>query len=48
MENILENLYKKYLLHEVLNRPDFMEGEEINYIFKVLGRDMYDNLKYYK
>ena len=40
VENILENLDKKYLLPEVLNEPNFIEGEEINYIFKVLSRDM--------
>lgn len=48
VENILENLDKKYLLPEVLNEPDFIEGEEINYIFKVLSRDMHENVKYYK
>lgn len=48
VENILENLDKKYLLPEVLNEPNFIEGEEINYIFKVLSRDMHENVKYYK
>lgn len=48
VENILENLDKKYLLPEVLNEPNFIEGEEINYIFKVLSRDMHKNVKYYK
>lgn len=48
VKNILENLDKKYLLPEVLNEPNFIEGEEINYIFKVLSRDMHENIKYYK
>lgn len=48
VENILENLDKKYLLPEVLNEPDFIEGEKIHYIFKVLSRDMHENVKYYK
>lgn len=48
VENILENLDKKYLLPEVLNESNFIEGEEINYIFKVLSRDMHENVKYYK
>ena len=48
VENILENLDKKYLLPEVLNEPNFIEGEEINYIFKVLSRDKHENVKYYK
>ena len=43
VENILENLDKKYL-----NESNFIEGEEINYIFKVLSRDMHENVKYYK
>ena len=48
VENILENLDKKYLLPEVLNESNFIEGEEINYIFKVLSRDMHENVKHYK
>ncbi|WP_331496880.1 sensor histidine kinase [Romboutsia ilealis] len=44
----MENLDKKYLLPEVLNESNFIEGEEINYIFKVLSRDMHENVKYYK
>ncbi len=48
VESILENLDKKYLLPEVLDEPNFMEGEEINYIFQVLSRDMHENVKYYK
>ena len=48
VENILKNLDKKYLLPEVLNESNFIEGEEINYIFKVLSRDMHENVKHYK
>ena len=48
VENILDNLDKKYLLPEVVKEPNFIVGEEINYIFKMLSRDMHENVKYYK
>lgn len=48
VKNILKNLDKKYLLPEVLNEPNFIEGKEINYIFEVLSRDMHENVKFYK
>lgn len=48
VENILENLDKKYLLPEILKEPNFIEGEEINYIIQMLSRDMHENVKYYK
>lgn len=48
VENILDNLDKKYLLPEVIKDPNFIVGEEISYIFKSLSRDMHENVKYYK
>ena len=45
VENILDNLDKKYLLPEVIKDPNFVVGEEINYIFKMLSRDMHENVK---
>lgn len=48
VENILENLDKKYLLPEILKEPNFIEGEKINYIIQMLSRDMHENVKYYK
>ena len=48
VESILENLDKKYLLPEVVKEPNFIVGEEINYIFKMLSRDMHENVKHYK
>ena len=48
VESVLDNLDKKYLLPEVVKEPNFMVGEEINYIFKILSRDMHENVKYYK
>ena len=48
VENTLENLDKKYLLPEVIKEANFIEGEEINYILKILSRDMHENVNYYK
>lgn len=48
LEAVLENLDKKYLLPEVIKEPNFIEGKEINYILKILSRDMHENVKYYK
>lgn len=48
IDTILENLDKKYLLPEVIDDANFMVGEELNYILKVLSRDMHENVKYYK
>lgn len=48
IENVLDNLDKKYLLPEVIKEPNFMVGEDINHIFMMLSRDMHENVKYYK
>ena len=48
VENTLENLDKKYLLPELIKEANFIEGEEINYILKILSRDMHENVNYYK
>lgn len=48
VENILENLDKKYLLPEVIKNSNFLVGEKIDYIFKNLSRDMHENVNYYK
>ena len=48
IENILDNLDKKYLLPEVIKDQNFLIGEEIDYILKTLSRDMHENVKYYR
>ena len=48
INNILESLYKKYLLPEVLQEPNFMVGENINDILKELSRDMHEQVKHYR
>ncbi|MEG0857601.1 MAG: sensor histidine kinase [Terrisporobacter sp.] len=48
VENILDNIDKKYLLPEVIGESNSMIGEEINEILKELSRDMHENVKYYR
>ncbi|OAA88329.1 sensor histidine kinase [Clostridium coskatii] len=48
IDSILEKLDKKYLLPEVIKEASFIEGEKLNYILKVVSRNMHENVKYYK
>ena len=48
INNILENLDKKYLLPEVMKEANFIQGEKLNSILKEISRDMHENVKYYK
>lgn len=48
IESILDELDKKYLLPEVIEKENFFVGEKINYIFRILSRDMHENIKYYR
>lgn len=48
VEHLLEELDKKYLFPEVLEKPNLIEGEFLNEIMAIVGRDMYENIKYYK
>ncbi|SDK68700.1 sensor histidine kinase [Natronincola ferrireducens] len=45
---IIEELDKKYLLPEVLNEPNFIQGKILNKVLKEIARDMHENVKYYK
>lgn len=47
IDNILDNLDKKYLLPEVIGKVDFITGEKLNDILKVISRDMHENIKFY-
>lgn len=47
IDNILDNLDKKYLLPEVIGKVDFITGEKLNDILKVISRDMHENIKLY-
>lgn len=48
IEEVLNNLDKKYLLPEVIEDANFLVGDKINNIFTLLSRDMHENVKYYR
>ena len=48
IESILEKLDKKYLLPEMIEEANFIQGEKLNCILKEISRDMHENVKYYK
>lgn len=48
LENILESLEKKYLLPEVIEQSDGIVEQNINKVFKVVGRDMHEHVKYHR
>lgn len=48
IEEILDSLDKKYLLPEVIEEESFLIGERINDIFRILSRDMHENVKHYR
>lgn len=48
MNKILNSLDKKYLLPEVIREQNFVVLDEMNEIFKTLGRDMHEHIKCYK
>ena len=48
INNILENLDKKYLLPAVIKEANFIQAQKLNSILKEISRDMHENVKYYK
>ena len=48
MISILENLDKKYLLSEVIEEPEFLEGKIVYEVLKETNKNMNENVKYYK
>ncbi|MBU5484461.1 sensor histidine kinase [Clostridium sp. MSJ-11] len=48
INSVLEKLDKKYLLPEMIEEANFMQGEKLNSILKEISRDMHENVKYYK
>ena len=47
-EEIVEKLDKKYLLPELIKKPNFYEGEIFYNIIKETDRSMHENVNYYK
>ena len=48
VSEIVENLDKKYLLPELMKKPNFYEGEIFYEIIKETNRSMHENVSYYK
>lgn len=48
MISVLENLDKKYLLPEVIEEPEFLEGKIVYNVLKETNKNMNENVKYYK
>lgn len=48
IDKIFEGLDKKYLLPELIEEANFIQGERINEVLKDLSRDMHENINKYK
>lgn len=48
LSGICDNLDKKYLLSEVINKPDYLEGKIFYQILKQTNRSMLENVSYYQ
>lgn len=48
IDKIFEGLDKKYLLPEVIEETNFIQGERMNEVLKDLSRDMHENINKYK
>ncbi len=48
MEEVLQNLDKKYLLPEVIEKPEFLEGKLFYDILKTCNKEMHEHVNYYK
>lgn len=48
IEELLENLDKKYLLPEVIERPEFLEGQFLYDIIQICNKDMHEHINFYK
>lgn len=44
----LESLDKKYLITEVIEKPEFIDGEIIYEVLKITNKDMHEHVKYHK
>lgn len=48
LEVMMDNLDKKYLLSEVINKPDFTEGRFVYSLLKECNKSMHEHVKVYK
>ncbi len=48
LNNVLENLDKKYLISEIIKEPDFIEGKTIYNILRETNKAMHEHIKKYR
>lgn len=48
LEAVNEELDKKYLLPEIIEEPDFIEGKIVHEVLREANKSMYENVKEYK
>ena len=48
LKNNLEKLYNKYLISEIINTPDFIEGKILKNTIQETGKSMLENVNSYK
>lgn len=48
INNIIDNLDKKYLLSEIIKEPEFIEGKLVYDLLKQSNKDMHEHIKVYK
>lgn len=48
IKKVIENLDQKYLLPEIIDEPDFIEGKIVHNILKETNKAMHENVKKYK
>ncbi|WP_330671442.1 sensor histidine kinase [Anaeromicrobium sp.] len=48
MEEVIESLDKKYLLAEIMEKPDFLEGKLFYEILRECNKEMHEHVNYYK
>ena len=48
IEEMLNNLEKKYMIAEIMKEPNFIEGKITYNILKTISRNMHEEVKYYR
>ena len=48
LKNNIEELEEKYLISEIIKKPNFIEGQILKEILQETGKSMLENVNYYK
>lgn len=48
LKNNMEELKEKYLISEIINKPNFTEGKILKDVVQEIGKSMLENVNYYK